>query len=233
MALNALRIKPDPKVEIDIQTASAVTVRIMDIFRPLITYEGAKRDKGHIQEFPGYLHISESMVVKRMLDLGFTTDGESLCINRKVAPPILKRPNVPDIESRTDEQIVEEAVEDALITFRRKEFTIPAKGRLEPAIFDMLVEWSLLEATQFYRITETDYASGVLPLSSRHALRINQPPKSRFRMWTAVDAYVRLYVAIFQDESIQDKVAAMIEYDTAWDMQHDRFLLRWREAGVI
>lgn len=230
--MNALSVKPDIKADLDMTVSSAVTMRIMDIFRPLIVYESANQDQGMIMEFPGYVHISEDMVAKAMLDRGYTTDGDSMYLGRKGSPTI-KRPNVPELANVTDEQIVGEALSDSIITYRRKEYDIPNKGRLEGSIFDMICEFTHSQASRFYRVREEDCARGMIPISSRHALRMSQPAGSRFRMWTSVENYVKLYVAIFQEESIRDKVAAMIEYDAKFDMQHDRFLLRWREAGVI
>ena len=232
LSVSGFDVEPDIKADLDIATLAGVTAMIETIFRPLIVQEGATGEEQMIMEFPGYTHIGESDVVMEILGRGYTTDGDSMYFGKSAAEKVT-RPNLPELEVVTDDQIVELAVSDAIVTYRRMEFKIPDSGRLEVPVFDRLCEFAHDQASKFYRISEADVARGFIQVSSRHSLRAGQPPGSRFRHWTSVLNYAKLYVSIFQDDQIQDKVAGMIEYDVKYNMQHDRWLLRWQEAGVI
>lgn len=189
----------------------------MAMFDQFIVYEQDAPEEARIMLFPAFMHITRE-------------DVKAEILTRYAGEPSRF------LGTAEDAKIIVEGIDDAVSILKKRTdgaFPMPSERGLTQLEYSTLSELAWIEAALFYRIQEEDLLRGHIRLSSGHALSANQPLGSRFRSWVSVQEFTKQFFEVLKDDTIQDKVMAMVELDQAKGMGYARYFLRWREAEKI
>lgn len=213
----APKVPEDKDIELTPEFQRAVQAT-MDLLDQFIIYERDKPEEGRIQMFPAYMHFKREDINAEIL-VRYATGVESLFEG-----------------SLEDLKLIQWGIDDALDILRKRTdgaFPTPGGGPLSDLQFEALSELAHIETSYFYRYSEEDLTRGYVQVSSRHAFGASSPVGSRFRTWVSVQKFAKKFIHVLSRENIDDMATALIEDEQIIATEYDRYLLRWREAGLI
>lgn len=211
--------KGDQIIELPQKFQQAVIV-VMDMFHDFIVYEQDAPEEARIMLFPAYMHIKQEDIDNQIkVQYGMLAQGEDGGFHG----------------SEGDHQIILTGVLDSISILRKRTNNNFPQGQtpLTQEQFQVLRDLAAIETRLFYRLSEDDCMRRYIPICEKYTLRANHPPGTRIRHWITVEKMAQLFFTILMDESIEDKIAAMIEHDEANGIGHAMWFMRWREAELI
>jgi hypothetical protein len=211
--------RPDQVIEMPEKFHKAVMVA-MELFNDFIVYEVDAPEEARIMLFPAYMHIKQEDIDRQIkVQYNMLAQGDDAAFHG----------------SEVDRQIILWGVLDSISILRKRTNNSFPQGQtpLTAEQFKALSELAAVETRLFYRLSESDCMRRYIPVCEKYSIRANQPPGSRIRHWITVEMMAKLFFTILIDDSIEDKIAAMIEQDEANKIGHAMWFMRWREAELI